>query len=150
MNLRETIQNDTTEAMKAKDELKVSTLRMLSAAIKNYEIEKGGAGYVATDEDVVSMVQKQAKQRQDSIEAFKNADRGEMAEKEARELEILQGYLPAQMGEAEVKEIVAKKVDEVGATSIADIGKVMGALSAELKGKADMNLVSKLAREKLS
>jgi len=148
--LSEKIKANITEAMKAKDELKVSALRMLSAAIKNYEIEKGGAGYAATDEDVVSVVQKQVKQRKDSIEAFKSAGRDEMAEKESKELEILQGYLPAQMGEAEVKEIVAKKIVEAGATSIADIGKVMGALSLELKGKADMNLVSKLVREKLS
>ena len=79
--LSEKIKANITEAMKAKDELKVSALRMLSAAIKNYEIEKGGAGYAATDEDVVSVVQKQVKQRKDSIEAFKSAGRDEMAEK---------------------------------------------------------------------
>src|SRR3990167_8485806 len=104
--LKEKIQKDLQEAQKAKDELKVSTLRFLLAAIKNFEIEKGGAGYSANDEDTLAVINRQVKQLRESIGSFKAAGRGELVEKETKELEILQAYLPVQLNEEEVKALV--------------------------------------------
>ena len=136
--------------MLAKDELKTSVLRMLLSAINYYEIQKGGAGYAATEEDVLAVIQNQAKQRRDSIEQFKNAGRQELADKEQKELEILQTFLPEQMGEEEVKKIIDQTISETGASTIQDMGKVMGALMPKVKGKADMGMVSNLVKQKLT
>ena len=150
MKLSDKIQSDVIEAMKAKDELKVSTLRMLNAAVKNFEIEKGGAGFSASEEDMLVIIQKQVKQRQDSIQSFKSGGRQELAQKEEKELKILQGYLPAMMSDEEIAKVVGLAIKETGASSPADIGQVMGKISGHLKGKADMTTVSKFVREKLS
>ena len=147
---KQKLQEELKQSMLAKNELKTSVLRMLLSAINYYEIQKGGAGYQATDEDVLSVIQNQAKQRRDSIEQFKNAGRQELAEKEQKELEILGAYLPEQMNEEEVRKFVKDVIAQTGATSMQDIGKVMGALMPKVKGKADGNLVSKLVRESLS
>ena len=149
MNLKEKLQVDLVEAQKAKDGLKVSTLRMLAAAAKNFEIEKGGAGFSASEEDLISVIQKQVKQREDSIESYKSGGRAELAEKEKKELEILQNYLPEMISEEEIEKLVASAIKETSASSLADIGKVMGKLS-NLRGKADMGVVSTLVKKKLS
>ena len=125
-------------------------LRLLLSAINYYEIQKGGAGYTATEEDVLSVIQKEAKQRRDSITEFEKAGRQELVEKEKSELKILEAFLPAQMPEEEVRNIVEQTITETGAATIADMGKVMGALTPKLKGKADMGLVSNIVREKLN
>ncbi|OGH12968.1 MAG: aspartyl-tRNA amidotransferase, partial [Candidatus Levybacteria bacterium RIFCSPHIGHO2_01_FULL_40_10] len=130
--------------------LNTSVLRLLLSAINYYEIKKGGAGYEATDEDVLAVIQSQAKQRKDSIEEYKKAARQELADKEAKELEMLQAYLPEQMNENKIREIVQETIREMGATTVTDMGKVMGALMTKLKGKADGNLVSKIVKESLS
>ena len=137
------------QAMLARDTEKTSTLRMVISALSYYEIEKGGAGYEANEEDVQAVLQKQAKQRRDSIEQFKAGGRDELAEKETKELELIESYLPAQMSEDEVKKLVDEAVAQTGASSTADIGKVMGALMPKVKGKADGSLVSRLVKEKL-
>jgi len=144
------LQENLKQSMLAKDELRTSVLRMLISAIGYYEIQKGGAGYEATDEDVQAVIQKEAKQRNDSIEQFKNAGRQELVDKEIKELELLKVYLPEQMSEDEVRKIVEETVSQTGATSIQDMGKVMGALMPKTKGKADGNLVSKLVKENLT
>jgi uncharacterized protein len=144
------LQEELKKSMRARDELRTSVLRMLLSAINYYEIQKGGAGYEASEEDVLSVIQKEAKQRRDSIEEYKKADRGELVDKEQKELEILQAFLPEQMSEDEIKTIVDQTITESGATSMQDMGKVMGALNGKLKGKADMGIVSNLVREKLS
>lgn len=149
MNLKEKLQVDLVEAQKAKNPLKVSTLRMLAAAVKNFEIEKGGAGFSASEEDLISVIQKQVKQREDSIESYKSGGRAELAEKETKELEMLQNYLPEMISEEEIEKLVASAIKETGASSLADIGKVMGKLS-NLRGKADMGVVSTLVKKKLS
>ena len=136
--------------MLARDELKTSVLRMLLSAINYSEIEKGGAGYEATDEDVLSVIQKEVKQRRDSIEEFKKGGRQELVDKETKELEILQTYLPEQMSEDEIRKSVEETISQTGAKSIRDMGRVMGALMPKLKGKADASLVSKIVRENLS
>lgn len=136
-------------SMLAKDTDKTSTLRMVISALGYYEIEKGGAGYEATEEDVETVMQKQAKQRRDSIEQFKLGGRDELVAKETKELELLESYLPQQMSEEEIKQLVDEAVTQTGATSVADMGKVMGALMSKVKGKADGGLVSKLVKERL-
>lgn len=146
---KQQLQEDLKKSMLARDELRTSTLRMLVSAIGYYEIEKGGAGYKATDEDVLSVIQKQAKQRLDSIEQFKTAGRQELVDKESKELEILKSYLPAQMGEDEIKKLVDEAVTKSGASSMQDIGKVMGILMPLVKGKADGGLVSNLVKKEL-
>jgi len=138
------------QSMLARDAEKTSTLRMIVSALGYYEIEKGGAGYEATEEDIEAVMQKQAKQRRDSIEQFKAGGRDELVEKETKELELIEAYLPKQMSEEEVKKLVDEAVASTGATSPADMGKVMGALMPKVKGKADGSLVSRLVKEKLS
>lgn len=136
-------------AMLARDTEKTSVLRMIISAIQYYEINKGGAGYEATEEDVMKVLQTQAKQRRDSIEQFRAGGRPELAEKEQKELDMISGYLPEQMGEGEITKLVEEAIVSTGASSPADIGKVMGALMPKTKGKADGGLVSKIVREKL-
>ncbi len=148
-NLKSKLREELKQSMLAKDVLRTSVLRLLLSALNYYEIQKGGAGYEATDEDVLIVIQKEAKQRKDSIEEFKKANRPELAEKENKELEMLQVYLPAQMDENKIREIVKETIREIGATSVADMGKVMGALMPKVKGKADGGMVSKIVREAL-
>ena len=146
---KQQLKDELKKAMLAKDSEKTSTLRMVISALGYYEIEKGGAGYEANEEDVETVLQKQAKQRRDSIEQFKAGGRDELAAKETSELELLESYLPKQMDEEEIKKLVDEAVAQTGATNASDMGKVMGALMSKVKGKADGGLVSKIVREKL-
>ncbi len=143
------IQDELKQSMLAKDSSKTSVLRMVISAIGYYEIQKGGAGYEATDEDVQSVLQREAKQHRDSVEQFQSAGRTELVEKEKKELEILEAYLPAQMGEDEIRQLVKDAISQTGASSASDMGKVMGALIPKTKGKADGGLVSKIVKESL-
>ncbi len=147
--LKQQLKDELKQSMLAKDSVKTSVLRMVISVIGYYEIQKGGAGYEATDEDVMSVIQKEAKQHKDSIEQFKSAGREELVEKENKELEILGKYMPEQMGEDEVRKLVTEAVAQTGASSPADMGKVMGALMPKTKGKADGGLVSRLVKEQL-
>lgn len=148
--LKQKLQEELKNSMLAKDELKTSVLRLLLSAIGYYETQKGGAGYEATDEDVLSVIQSQIKQRKDSIEQFEKGGRQELADKEKKELEILQTYLPEQMNEEELRKLIDETVSVTGAKTIADMGKVMEALMPKVKGRADASLVSQIVREKLS
>ncbi len=148
--LKDQIQEDLKAAMIAKDELKLSTVRMLKSAIQYYEIQKGGAGYEATDEDITDVIGKEIKKRKESIELYKQGNRPESAEKEQKEVDILTAYLPEQMSEDEVRKLVKEAVEQTGATTPQDMGKVMGALMPKVKGKADGTLVSNLVREALT
>src|SRR3989344_610641 len=105
------LQEELKQSMLARDELKTSVLRMVLSAINYYEIQKGGAGYEATDEDVLTVIQKEAKQHNDSIEQFKNAGRQDLVDKETKELEILKQYMPEQMNEEEIKKLVEETID---------------------------------------
>ncbi|OGH37506.1 MAG: hypothetical protein A3B44_02845 [Candidatus Levybacteria bacterium RIFCSPLOWO2_01_FULL_38_21] len=154
------LQEELKQSMLAKDRMKTSVLRMLLSAINYYEIQKGlprrtqvkvgGAGYEANDEDVTAVIQKEIKQHNDSIEQFKKAGRQDLTDKETKELEILKNYLPQQMGEAEIKSLVEQTISQTRASSIQDMGKVMGVLMPKLKGAADGNLVSEIVKEELS
>jgi uncharacterized protein YqeY len=148
--LKQQLKDELKQAMLAKDTVKLSVLRMLISALGYYEIQKGGAGYEATDEDVLSVIQREVKQHKDSIEQFKNGNREDLVEKETKELELLQKYLPEQMGEEEISKLVAEAIAQTGASSPQDMGKVMAALMPKVKGKADGGLVSKIVREQLA
>lgn len=148
--LKQKLKEELRQSMLARNTLKTSVLRMLLSAINYYEIQKGGAGYEATDEDVLAVIQKEAKQRKDSIEEFKKAGREELVDKETKELEMLQDYLPQQMSEEQIREIVKQTISEINATTVAEMGKVMGTLMPKVKGKADGGLVNKIVRESLS
>jgi uncharacterized protein YqeY len=147
---KQKLQEELMVAMKAQDEVKKSTLRMLLSGINYYEIQKGGAGYLASEEDVLSVIQKEAKNRRDSIAEYEKAGRQDLVDKETAELNFLQAYLPAQMSEEEITKIIEETITETGATTMADMGKLMGALTGKLKGKADMGIVSNLVRSKLT
>jgi len=148
--LKQNFQGELKQAMFAKDELKKSVLRMLLSAITYYEINKGGAGYEATDEDVLAVIEKQVKQRKDSIEQFEKAGRQELADKEKDEMALLIVYLPTQLTKEEIVLLIKDAIIEVGATGPSDMGKVMGFLSSKIKGKADGAMVSSLVRESLA
>lgn len=143
------LQDELKTAMLAKDPVKTSALRMLISAIGYYETEKGGAGYSATDEDIQSVIQKEAKKIRDSIEQYKSAGREELVEKESEELAILSKYLPDQMSAEEIAKLVEEAIAQTGASTQADMGKVMGSLMPKTKGKADGGLVSRIVKEKL-
>ncbi|MDO8269700.1 MAG: GatB/YqeY domain-containing protein [Candidatus Levybacteria bacterium] len=147
--LKDNIQEDLKQAMLSKEEEKLSTIRMLKSALQYFEIQKGGAGYSATDEDVIEVVGREIKKRRESIEMFEKGGRQELADKEKRELVTLEKYLPEQLSEEEIRTLVDEAISQTGATSIQDMGKVMGSLMPKTKGKADGQLVSSIVREKL-
>ena len=147
MSLKQKILDDTIVAMKAKEADKVSTLRFLQSAVKNREIEVRPKAL--TDEDVVSVLRKSVKQRQDSIEQYVNAGRNDLADKEKFELSIIEGYLPQQMGADQIEAIVKETIKEVGATSPKEMGLVMKAVQAKTQGTADNKLVSEIVKKLL-
>ena len=134
-------------AMRAKDAARLSAVRLILAAIKQREVDERKD---LTDADVVSVVEKMIKQRRESITQYEQASRKDLADAEKFELGILTGYLPAQMGDAEIQQEIAKAVSESGASGIKDMGKVMAILKPKLAGKADMGKVSNLVKSKLS
>lgn len=145
--LKEKIDQDLIEAMKAKNEIKLLVLRSLKSAIKNSEIQKQKE---LVEEDILGVLQNQIKSRKDSITLFEQGGRGELAAKEQAEIDILAPYLPEQMGEEEIKKIVLDAITSTGATSLSDMGKVMGILMPRVKGKADPSLVSSTVKAELS
>ena len=162
MNLKEKINQDYKEAFKAKEEKKVAVLRLLNAAIKNRELEKRtklskSMTDIAelekqsqlTDEEVSAVLNSEVKRRRDSIEQYQQGGRPELAAQEEAELKILSVYLPEQMGEEELRQIVADSIKESGAAGAADLGKVMKVLMPRVKGKANGGLVSKIVKEEL-
>ncbi len=150
MPLVDKIKEEFQKAMAAKDDLKVSTLRMLRAGVQNLEIELRVKKKELNDEAVLEVVSREVKRREESIEAFVKGLRQDLADKEIKELEILLSYLPAQLSDDQLREIVQKKTKEIGATSPSDFGKVMGPVAKETKGKADGNRLSQIVKEELA
>jgi hypothetical protein len=148
--LKQTILDDLKVAMKAGDTVKRDTLRMLDSMVKNVEIEKQKRETGLSDEEVLEVIGKAVKQRKDASAQYAAGGRADLVEKENQEIAILAAYLPAQLDEATVRETVKAVIAQVGATGMADIGKVMGPAMGKLKGQADGNLVKKLAEEELS
>lgn len=142
MKLEETLNQDLQNAMKAQEADKLIVLRMVKAALVNFKIEKKKEQL--TDEDVIDIIQKQAKQRRESIESFEKASRQDLADKEKKELMILQAYLPKQMSDDEIKAIAQKVIASTGAKTKADSGKVMKDLMPLVKGKADGKKVNEI------
>jgi uncharacterized protein len=139
---------DLKAAMLTKDVVRTSTLRMLKSAIEYHKMEKKQENI--TDADVTVVIKKQIKQRQDSIEGFEKGGRTDLADKEKAELAILKSYLPEELSQAQLEEIVKATVTEVGATTKADMGKVMKAVQAKTAGRADNRLVSQLVSAQLA
>ena len=141
--LREKLNEATKEAMKAGDKLKLSTLRLMTAAVQNGDIEARTAGKKPlSDEELLGIFQKQIKQRNESVELYEKGGRAELAKKEKDEIEVIKGFLPQQMSEAEVKAAIAAIVKEIGAASVKDMGKVMAALKERYAGKMDFGKAS--------
>ena len=138
---------DLKQSMLAKDAARTSTLRMLKSAIDYHKIEKKQEAL--TDADVTAVIKKQIKQRQDSIEGFEKGGRADLVEKEKAELVVLKSYLPEELSPAQVEEIVKAAITEVGATTKAEMGKVMKAIQAKTAGRADNRLVSQLVSAQL-
>lgn len=144
--LKERITQDMKEAMKDKDTLKVSTLRLLLAEIKNKEIDKRGE---LTDEEILSLIQKAVKQREESIEQYRKGNRSDLVEKETKEIEILKSYLPEPLSEEELDRIIEETIKEVGAMGPKDMGKVMKAVMPKVKGRVDGKVVNERVTMKL-
>jgi len=149
--LRDEINTALKGAMKARDERRVSTLRLINAALQNADIEaQGRAKPVLSDEEILALLQKLIKQRQEAVELYDKAGRTELAAREREEIEIISAYLPKQMSEAEAKAAVAKAIKATGATSMKDMGKVMAALKQGYAGKIDVGRVSGWVKELLA
>jgi hypothetical protein len=146
MSLAEKITNDLKEALKSGDSRRVSVLRMVKAAIKNKEIEKRAS---LQDEDIINVLKSFVKRANESIEQFSKAGRTELVQKEKEELTVVQSYLPEQLSEEEIRVIIKDVINETGATSLKDMGKVMKAVMARGKGQIDGKLANTLVKEML-
>ena len=139
MTLKERINEDMKAAMRASDRERLSTIRMAQAAIKQREVDERTT---LDDAQVIAVIEKMVKQRRESIAQFEQGGRADLAAKEATEIELLQGYLPAPLSEAELDAIIREAITASGASSIKDMGKVMAAVKAKAAGRADMGAVS--------
>lgn len=144
------ITEDIKSAMKAKDSIALNSLRALKSALTNAAIEKGGLGTTLEDSEVLAVIRKQIKQRQDSIEQFEKANRAELADNEKAEIEILSKYLPAALSESDIIERVTQAIEETGASSKADMGKVMKRAQELCEGRADGKTLSAAVMSRLS
>lgn len=147
MSLQEQISAALKDAMRARDEVKMATLRLVLTAIKTREKE---ARSLLEDQEVISVITSQIKQRRESIEQYRKAGREDLAETEEKELQILQGYMPEQVSEEEISNTLDEIIAEVGAVSMKDMGKVMKAAMAKLAGKADGQAINAMVKAKLS
>ena len=148
MTLQEKIQSHLVDAMRSKDQLRLSVLRMMKSAVKNKEVDKMKA---LEENEVIAILNTMVKQRKDSIDQFRKGGREELAQKEEAEIKIIEEYLPAAASEDDIRQAIADAVQETGASSMKDMGKVMKAALARLSGKsADGARVSQLVKEKLS
>jgi len=149
--LRDDINNAVKEAMKAKAERKLSTLRMVNSSIKNADIEARGQGkQPLSDEDILGLLQKMIKQRQESVELYDKGGRAELAAQEREEIAVITTYLPKQMSDDEVKAAIAATITDTGAAGMKDMGKVIGALKAKYAGQMDFGKASGLVKAALT
>ncbi|MCU7797134.1 MAG: GatB/YqeY domain-containing protein [Candidatus Thiodiazotropha sp. (ex Myrtea spinifera)] len=145
--LKTRIQDDVKAAMKAKEKDRLTTLRLITAAIKQREVDER---IEMDDDQVLAVLEKMIKQRRDSITQYENAGRQELADQEKREIAIIQVYMPEGLSDEEITSMVDAAVNETGASSVRDMGKVMGILKPKMQGRADMGKVSGLVKQKLS
>ena len=147
MSLKTQLTEDMKTAMRAKDQVSLSTIRLINAAIKQFEVDERTE---ADDTKVISILTKMVKQRKDSAKIYTEAGRQDLADKENAEIEILNRYLPQMMSVEEIKTVVEAAIAETGASGMADMGKVMGVLKTRLAGKADMGEVNKVLKAALT
>ncbi len=147
MNLLERINNDVKQAMKNKEKDKLSVIRMIKASLQNEALK---IGHELTDEEELTVLTRELKQRKDSLREFEKAGREDLVEKIHTELKYVELYMPEQLSEEEVAEIVKQAISETGASSKAEMGKVMAVVMPKVKGKADGSLVNKLVQQHLS
>lgn len=150
MDIQDTLTADMKTAMKAKDKIALGTIRTLKSSIKNAAIEKGGADAVLDDAEVMAVIRKQIKQRQDSLTQYNDNGRPELAEVEQNEINVLEKYLPTPLTQEEVEAIVAEAIAETGASSKADMGKVMGVAQKKADGKTDGKTISQAVMKALA
>lgn len=146
MNLADRLNEDMKQAMRAQDKFRLTTIRMVRAAVKNQEIELRRP---LEDNEVIEILSREVKQRKDSLQEFSKAGRDDLATAVASEIDIISGYLPTQLGEEEIKTLVKQTIQETGASSKADMGKLMGALMPKVKGRADGKLVNQIVQQLL-
>ena len=144
-DLKSRIQEDVKDAMRARDRERLSALRLVTAAIKQKEVDDR----VELDGAVIGVLDKMIKQRRDSIEQFRRAGRDELADREDYEIRVIQSYMPAALDDAEVESLIDAALEQSGASSMKDMGKVMGALKAKIQGRADMGAVSARVKARL-
>jgi uncharacterized protein len=148
--MREKIKEDLKVAMKAGEREKVDALRLINAALKDKDIEARVSGGTVSDADVLAVLQKMIKSRQESLDIYEKNNRPDLAAKEKSEIAVISSYLPAQLGEAEAAEAIKAAIAEVGASSIKDMGKVVAALKAKYTGKMDFAKASAVVKAALS
>ena len=149
MSLKEKLQNDLTEAMRARDEVRSSTIRMILTAIKNEEVS-GKEARDLSDAEVITVLSREAKKRREAAEAFEQAGAADRAANEKAEGVIIAEYLPAQLSESEIKEMIAAAITETGATGPQQMGQVMKLIQPKIAGRADGGIVSSLVKAALS
>ena len=147
--MREQFTSELKLAMKAGKKRRVDTIRMITAALKDRDIEARGSGKTVGDDDILALLQKMVKSRQESLEIYEKAGRADLATQEAEEIAIIRGFLPEPLDEAAVEAAVAEAVAETGAASIKDMGKVVAALKAKYAGRMDFAKASALVKAKL-
>lgn len=147
--LRDDINNALKEAMKAKDERKIATLRLVNSTFKNADIEARASGKTLSDADLLPVLQKMIKQRQESKELYEKGGRPELAQQEGEEIVIISAYLPKQMSESEMVAAIEAAIAETGAAAMKDMGKVVGALKAKFAGQMDFAKASAMVKSKL-
>ena len=144
MSLNERLNEDMKQAMKQQDKFRLSVIRMLRSAVKNQEIERKKT---LDDSEITDILVSELKQRRDSLQEFENAGRSDLAEKVKAEIAVINEYLPQQLTEEELKAIVQQTIQETGASSRADLGKVMAAIMPKIKGRADGKLVNQMVQQ---
>lgn len=149
MGLKEKLQTDLTDAIRARDEVKSGTIRMLLAAITNEEVA-GKAAKVLVDAEVITVLSREAKKRREAVEAYTQAKRDDLANKEKAEAAVIALYLPEQLSEAEIKRLIAEAITETNASGPSGMGLVMKVLQPKITGKADGGLVSALVKVALA
>lgn len=147
MSLKSRIQDDVKSAMRAHEREQLATLRLVTAAIKQIEVDER---IELNDEQVLAVLDKMVKQRRESLEQYEKAGREDLAQTERFELALIQGYLPEPLGEAELAELIRSTISEVGASSIRDMGSVMNTLRSHVQGRADMKAVSQAVKTHLT
>ena len=146
MSLNQQLFDDMKKAMRAKDKIRLNTLRMLRARIKNREIETGGE---LSEDDILQLLSKAEKMRKEAIVLYRQGDRENLAAREEAELAVIRSYLPEHLSEDELRALVGKAVSGIGAEGMRDMGKVMGILMPEVRGRADGQIVNRLVKENL-